>query len=67
MKHHGYVLHHVVPIEWGGTNKISNLVALTDNAHQLIHTYIREANRPLRYGESRYVTIPVFNVKILTL
>lgn len=33
----GLIMHHVIPIEWGGDSKINNLICICGDCHYRLH------------------------------
>lgn len=63
----GLVYHHQLPIEFGGSNAIENLILMPEQFHNYVHEYIRNINRVIPYGARRYVHVPWFNQMVLRL
>ena len=40
------VVHHILPLEHGGTNDVSNLISLCNRCHALAHIALGERNQP---------------------
>jgi len=62
-----YRIHHIIPISYGGSNAFKNLCLTTTNDHELLHFYIDQMNKPMRYGQRGYVWLPMIDKKIFSL
>lgn len=67
------VVHHIVPIEHGGSNKFSNRVVLCPTCHSVTHK-LNEKNKPDEYYGAmvhslleRYTWDQIVNLKSLTV
>jgi hypothetical protein len=56
----GYQVHHIRPLDDGGTNDPSNLVLIRAHPeHEAIHRFLDPQLQDLRRGQSRIVKLPV--------
>jgi hypothetical protein len=56
----GYQVHHIRPLDDGGSNDPSNLVLIRAHPeHEAVHRFLDPQLQDLRHGESRRVRLPV--------
>jgi hypothetical protein len=55
----GYQVHHILPLDDGGTNDFSNLVLIRAHPeHEAVHQYLDPQIQDLEVGDSRSIKLP---------
>jgi hypothetical protein len=56
----GFQVHHIRPLDDGGTNDFSNLVLIRAHpAHEAVHRYLDPQIHGLECGKTRVVSLPI--------
>ena len=65
--YYGHMIHHIIPLSYGGSNKFANLCLVSKETHDLLHYYIDNMNRPMHPSQRGYVWLPIITKKIFEL